>query len=92
MKLWRNVHPEPEIAVGDQDVRDFLDRLALGERDESDRDSKLAKNAVALLTLHSAKGLEFAHVFLVGLEEEILPHARSVERVVNLRRALVLGA
>jgi DNA helicase-2/ATP-dependent DNA helicase PcrA len=60
-------------------LKDFLDRLAMGERDESDRDKKLSRNAVALLTLHSAKGLEFPHVYLVGLEEGILPHRKSVE-------------
>jgi DNA helicase-2/ATP-dependent DNA helicase PcrA len=53
--------------------------MAIGERDGSDRDSKLAKNAVALLTLHSAKGLEFPYVYLVGMEEGILPHRLAVE-------------
>jgi DNA helicase-2/ATP-dependent DNA helicase PcrA len=58
----------------------FLDDILLGERDESDeKESQLARNAVALMTLHSAKGLEFPHVYLVGMEEGILPHKRSVE-------------
>ena len=38
-----------------------------------------AEDAVKLMTLHSAKGLEFDHVFIAGCEEEILPHARAVE-------------
>jgi ATP-dependent DNA helicase Rep len=47
----------------------MLDRNA----DDKDGDS------VQLMTLHAAKGLEFPHVFLVGMEEEILPHRNSLE-------------
>ncbi|MCA9177673.1 MAG: UvrD-helicase domain-containing protein [Planctomycetales bacterium] len=59
---------------------DFLDEIALGDRDDDrDKEKELQRNGVALMTLHSAKGLEFPNVFLVGMEEGILPHKRSVE-------------
>jgi DNA helicase II / ATP-dependent DNA helicase PcrA len=58
----------------------FLDELTLGERDLSDdKEKQLAKNAIALMTLHSAKGLEFPHVYMVGMEEGILPRHRSLK-------------
>ena len=61
-------------------LRAFLDDVALGERDDADdKQSKLNRNAVALMTLHSAKGLEFPHVYLVGMEEGFLPHQKSVD-------------
>ena len=61
-------------------LRGFLDEVALGERDEAaDRESKLNRNAIALMTLHSAKGLEFPHVYLAGMEEGLLPHQKSID-------------
>jgi DNA helicase II / ATP-dependent DNA helicase PcrA len=58
----------------------FLEELALTSGDEpSERESP--GEAVTLMTLHAAKGLEFPHVFLVGMEEGLLPHARAVADV-----------
>jgi DNA helicase-2/ATP-dependent DNA helicase PcrA len=55
-------------------LRDFIDHAALtGETDKYDRNA-----AVTLMTVHSAKGLEFPIVFLVGLEDGIFPHSRSI--------------
>ena len=59
-------------------LADTLARLAL--MDMLDRNADDASgDAVQLMTLHAAKGLEFPHVFLVGMEEEILPHRNSLE-------------
>jgi len=55
----------------------FLEEMTLADRDDSPDEDK-PQQAVTLMTLHSAKGLEFPHVFLVGMEEGILPHQRSV--------------
>jgi len=57
----------------------FLDEIVLGDRQvEDEKEKQLRRNAVALMTLHSAKGLEFSEVYMVGLEEGILPHFRSL--------------
>jgi DNA helicase-2/ATP-dependent DNA helicase PcrA len=58
----------------------FLQEIALaGNDDDRDKESKLARDAVALMTLHAAKGLEFREVYMVGMEEGLLPHRRSVD-------------
>ena len=59
-------------------LADTLARLALMDMLDRNADEK-DKDAVQLMTLHAAKGLEFPHVFLVGMEEEILPHRNSLE-------------
>ena len=59
-------------------LADTLGRLALMDMLDRNADDKEG-DAVQLMTLHAAKGLEFPHVFLVGLEEEILPHRNSLE-------------
>jgi len=55
-------------------LRDFIDHAALtSDTDKYDRDA-----GVTMMTVHAAKGLEFPVVFLVGLEDGIFPHSRSI--------------
>lgn len=57
----------------------FLDNTTLAGNDFGrDAQKERSQNAVALMTLHAAKGLEFPEVYLVGMEEGFLPHHRSV--------------
>ncbi|HEU5398820.1 MAG TPA: 3'-5' exonuclease, partial [Gammaproteobacteria bacterium] len=63
---------------GEASLADTLGRLALLDMLDRNAEDK-SGNAVQLMTLHAAKGLEFPHVFLVGMEEEILPHRNSLE-------------
>jgi DNA helicase-2/ATP-dependent DNA helicase PcrA len=62
-----------EAAEAGESLSDFLDRAAL----VSDADAFDERALVTLMTLHTAKGLEFDHVFLSGLEEGVFPHSRS---------------
>ena len=57
----------------------FLSDLALSGWDDDSSSKEDRNEAVVLSTIHAAKGLEWPHVFLVGLEEELLPHRRVLE-------------
>jgi superfamily I DNA/RNA helicase len=70
-------------------LRGYLDAVALRQEQEDD-DEKERGTGVMLITMHAAKGLEFPHVYLVGLEEGILPHDRSkVEGTLDEERRLL---
>ena len=68
-------------------LADFLENVTL----DSDRAEEKESNsdAVTLITMHSCKGLEFPHVFIIGLEDGLLPHSRSkVEGTLDEERRL----
>ncbi|MBK73827.1 MAG: DNA helicase UvrD [Verrucomicrobiales bacterium] len=71
-------------------LSDFLDQTALDAEKEDDLEQR---SGVTLITLHAAKGLEYPVVYLVGLEEGILPHKRSIEEGTRdeERRLLYVG-
>ena len=69
---------EAENSRNENLIEDAISKLIL--RDILDReDEDAADDEVQLLTLHTAKGLEFPHVFIIGMEEDILPHRNSIE-------------
>lgn len=85
--LEKAVEKNDNADMGDAVARlvlmDLLERQQ--EEDETDR--------VQMMTLHSAKGLEFPHVFLMGMEEELLPHRNAVDEgnVEEERRLAYVG-
>jgi len=70
-----------------------VSKLCLREMlDRSDEEEKEV-NEVQLMTLHASKGLEFPHVYLIGMEEELLPHKSSIEEnnIEEERRLAYVG-
>jgi DNA helicase-2/ATP-dependent DNA helicase PcrA len=89
---WENVLELKRLAdeYSTRTLDEFLENIAL----VSDQDTIAEGNVPTLLTLHAAKGLEFGAVFLVGLDDGILPHSRSFddpESMEEERRLLYVG-
>jgi DNA helicase-2/ATP-dependent DNA helicase PcrA len=90
---FSEIDPDTALAL-------FLEQVALvagADTVQSSENGSLVndeKDAVTLITLHAAKGLEFPVVFIVGLEEGVLPHARSLDSQQDLeeeRRLAYVG-
>lgn len=78
------------IQKGQRDLKtlnEFVDAMEL--RDDGQDDEK--KNEVSLMTLHASKGLEFPTVFLLGVEEDLLPHRTLGSDVSEERRLFYVG-
>ena len=95
---WRNVEDllkwVRSIATKDEnrkliDIVSAISLMGILEKNENEEDA----NVVSLMTLHASKGLEFPHVTIVGMEEEILPHRTSIEEdmVEEERRLFYVG-
>lgn len=92
-----NVKELRSVATEFPELAEFLQQVALTERESKSHgvnmhDSKT--KAVLLMTLHAAKGLEFKTVFMVGLEEGLFPHSRTLlnnEEMEEERRLCYVG-
>jgi DNA helicase-2/ATP-dependent DNA helicase PcrA len=89
---WDNVQELKRLALdySTRTLEEFLENVAL----VSDQDTLAEGNVPTLLTLHAAKGLEFGAVFIVGLDDGIMPHSRSFddpESMEEERRLFYVG-
>ncbi|NOH00850.1 MAG: UvrD-helicase domain-containing protein [Chloroflexi bacterium] len=89
---WENVQELKRLAMeySTRTLDEFLENVAL----VADQDTLTDANAPTLLTLHAAKGLEFGAVFIVGLDDGIIPHSRSFdepEQMEEERRLFYVG-
>ena len=76
-----NVKELRSVAIAFPSLENFLENVALVEQEympDHIKDEMGKKDAVNLMTLHAAKGLEFPVVFMVGMEEGLFPHSRSL--------------
>jgi len=88
----KNVAKKFEILKGEQGLSAFLEDVSLVA--DIDTYNPQEGQALTLMTLHSAKGLEFDSVFLVGMEEGLLPHSNSLidpEQLEEERRLCYVG-
>lgn len=76
-------------------IHEFLERVTLVESEYSQSEKRQKNNqGIYMMTLHQAKGLEFPYVFIIGVEDGILPHSRSFYDMFNLeeeRRLFYVG-
>ena len=82
MNRLDNIRELVSVGYNFQNLVGFLDTVTLIESGYEFQDS--ASKKLNLMTIHAAKGLEFGTVFVVGLEDGLLPHSRSIESTEQL--------
>ncbi len=88
-----NIQELMSVAKEFSDLDSFLENVALVQS-EAQSSLDLDKGVVTLMTVHAAKGLEFSEVFVVGLEEGLFPHSRSIidkEQLEEERRLMYVA-
>ena len=91
---YDGIHMEGEGEVGGGTLADFLEQVSLVADADQIPDGEEHGGLVTMMTLHTAKGLEFPVVFLTGMEEEVFPHQRSLTNAKELeeeRRLAYVG-
>lgn len=81
LQRLENIKELKSVAVSFPNIGEFLENVSLVEQEyipDHIKDENGKKDAINLMTLHAAKGLEFKVVFMVGMEEGLFPHSRSM--------------
>ncbi len=92
-----NVKELKSVALDYENLQTLLENIALMEgkiTPEKSHEGTTDTNVVTLMTIHAAKGLEFDHVFIIGMEEGLFPHSRSmmdVSEIEEERRLAYVG-
>ena len=91
VKSFEIINKNEDLSDYDSLIAAFLSSVSL---DMGETQASKTDDAVQLMTMHSAKGLEYKYVFLVGMEESLFPHSRSMDNINELeeeRRLCYVG-
>ena len=93
IKEFINIATKYKDAPAHEVLAQFLEDISLLEQQAKESEQS-SQPKVTLMTIHSAKGLEFEHIFVAGLEENLFPHSRSYldpEEMEEERRLAYVG-
>ncbi len=89
-----NIKELRSVALNFPNLTEFLEQVALVESEYFEKEKKGSGDGVKMMTLHQSKGLEFPYVFIVGVEEGLLPHSQALNDIYELeeeRRLFYVG-